>query len=137
MEILKSLVKPQVWVTLALMLMLSLGMLAVTQLSDQGGDNSPVGTVYAGDHDDDNASGPQLVETSSQKVGSRYVEVNGYMTGTINREDGSTATYKVPATVLYPTNPALCNGMAIEDVLNTVMYGTHSIAGTPEDPLVI
>ena len=52
MEILRWLVKPQVWVALGLMLVLSLGTLTVTQLSQRDA-NSPVGTVHADGDDDD------------------------------------------------------------------------------------
>ena len=50
MEILKLLVKPQVWITLTLTSILAFGVLAVTQLSSQEAD---VGAVYADGDDED------------------------------------------------------------------------------------
>ena len=76
----------------------------------------------------------QVIPLLEQTTGSFYVELQGTMSGIIQREDGSQGSYKVPVTFLYPQNQAICNGVGILDLINSVFYETFDFAGTPSDP---
>jgi hypothetical protein len=76
----------------------------------------------------------QLKAFAARPIGSGYLEVDGTMSGTIARDDGSSGAYRVPVTLAYPTDAARCNGTAVLDVLNSVFYETFEGAGTGSDP---
>jgi hypothetical protein len=76
----------------------------------------------------------QIVVTSAQPIGSSYLEVQAVMSGSVTRDNGSTGTYKVPMTILYPQAAAQCNGLALADVVNSVFYETFDFVGTANDP---
>jgi len=76
----------------------------------------------------------QVIVTSAQPNGSSYLEVQAVMSGSVRRDNGSTGTYKVPVTILYPQAAARCNGLAIADVVNSVFYETFDFVGTANDP---
>jgi hypothetical protein len=85
------------------------------------------------------AQGPKTsdleVQASSvQFLGSGYVEVDGVMSGSVIRDDGSQAQYRVPVTLVYPEDAARCGGDALVDVINSVFYETFDFAGTEQDP---
>lgn len=62
--------------------------------------------------------------------GGKYVEIDGALQGVVNREDGSSGTYKVPVSFSYPVSPDSCNNTGIVDVVNSVLYETSESAGT-------
>ncbi len=76
----------------------------------------------------------QVIVTSTQSIGSSYLEVQAIMSGVVKRSDGSLGSYKVPLTILYPQAAAQCNGLAIADVVNSVFYETFDFVGTANDP---
>jgi len=85
------------------------------------------------------AQGPKTsdleVQASSvQVLGSGYIEVDGVMSASVIRDDGSQAKYRVPVTLEYPEDAARCGGDALVDVINSVFYETFDFAGTEQDP---
>jgi hypothetical protein len=94
----------------------------------------PLGPVaadaYAEDREAETASDLVVEVVSQQALGSGYIQVEAYMRGTITRLDGSQGTYKVPTTLVYPTNANECAGMGLIDVVNSVFYETFPFPGT-------
>jgi Alpha/beta hydrolase domain len=76
----------------------------------------------------------EVQASSVQFLGSGYVEVDGVMSGSVIRDDGSQAEYRVPVTLVYPEDAARCVGDALVDVINSVFYETFDFAGTEQDP---
>ena len=72
--------------------------------------------------------------SSAQATGGGYVQVEGVISATVSRHDGSRGAYRVPVTLLYPDASDGCNGVAVVDVLNSVFYETFDWAGTLGDP---
>jgi hypothetical protein len=76
----------------------------------------------------------EVQASSVQSLGSGYVEVDGVMSGSVIRDDGNQARYRVPVTLVYPEDAARCGGDALVDVINSVFYETFDFAGTERDP---
>lgn len=72
---------------------------------------------------------------SSQTIGSGYLQVEGIMFGKLKRAKDGVGTYQVPVTLVYPEDEQQCNGVAIEEVVNSVFYETFATTGTANDPL--
>jgi hypothetical protein len=65
------------------------------------------------------------VEASSvTPIQGGYVQVDGVMSATLSRDDGSEGGYRVPVTLLYPQHAARCSGAAVVDVINSVFFET-------------
>lgn len=86
--------------------------------------------VFAEGMEEETASDLVVEVVSQQALGSGYIQVEAYMSGTITRLDGSQGTYKVPTTLVYPTNANACAGMGLIDVVNSVFYETYPFPGT-------
>lgn len=62
--------------------------------------------------------------------GRDYVWVNAQMHGTVERKDGSTGRYRVPAVLMYPDrNPS---GFGFVDVINTAPFAVYTDETAPE-----
>jgi alpha-tubulin suppressor-like RCC1 family protein len=71
-----------------------------------------------------------VVNSSAILTDLGYARVEASMAGEVSRDDGSSDTYKVPLTFLYPLEDGRCNQVGLVDVVDSSLYEAFLEVGT-------